>query len=156
MLGGTWILAISSSVTSLLTLPGMPMTRLRGGMSVPSVIRAPRSYDRFRTHMHVVQERGPHPDQTVRLYLAAVQDHAMPHRHMVAHDAGVEVSLNVTDGSVLDVRVMADSNVVHVTPDDCVEPDAGIVSNFNVTDNFGAFCDKYARSQLRRYPVVSV
>ena len=80
----------------------------------------------------------------------------MPDGYVVLENQRALVLHHVTDTTILDVRVAADTNVVNVATDDRVEPDAGVIPDLDVPDHVGAGGDEYARAQLRNDSLVLV
>src|SRR5712671_5546145 len=85
----------------------------------------------------------------MRLDGAAMQHRAMADCHIIPENQGAFVPHHMADGAVLNVRMHSDADDVHVPPNDAVVPDAGVVANFHVADNLGAFSDINTLSQFR-------
>lgn len=62
-------------------------------------------------------------------------------RAEIADGDGVEVSLAVEDGAVLDVGLGADVDAVDVSAEDGVDPDAGVMAEGDVADEVGGGID---------------
>jgi hypothetical protein len=64
----------------------------------------------------------------------------------VVSNNGRFAEIGVNRAVVLNVRVAADSDRRHVSPQHRIEPDAGMVSNGYITDHHSSGCDKHVFS----------
>jgi hypothetical protein len=71
-----------------------------------------RANDGALANSDVIEDRGPHADQTMRFDFAAMQHHAVTNRDIVVEGQCVLILHHVQDASILDIGVFADSNAV--------------------------------------------
>src|SRR5687768_4420752 len=90
----------------------------------------------------------------MRCDLATVEHDAMADRHVVMENERILILHNVKDAQVLNVGVLANTDVMNVTPNDRVKPDAGVIADFDVANDFGAFRDEDSLSQPGQLPFV--
>ena len=83
------------------------------------------------TNHRAIKDGGSHADEAVVLHRAGMQNRAVAHRHEVADDDG-QILSQMDDATILEVRALADFNVVDVTAKDCHGPDAGPGSKADV------------------------
>src|SRR5439155_8507332 len=97
------------------------------------------AYDCMFTDRDIVQDYGAHADQAMGLNGAPVQHDTMTHRDVILEDQWTLELHDVSDRTVLDVGVLADPDEMNVAANDAVVPDAGMITNCNVSDHLGAF-----------------
>ena len=85
-------------------------------ITTPSSTTAPIAIRQWGRHPGAVQPDG------------VTEGHVIPDLHRVG-------PVDVDDGAVLDVRVMADADPVHVGPDHAVEPHARVRPQLHVADD---------------------
>jgi hypothetical protein len=96
----------------------------------------------------VVHNRSPHPDQAIRLDRAAVQHYSVADRHVVVKNKGILILHDVTYRTVLNVCVAADADVMDITANDAVVPNAGVITDNNVSDDLRALGNVDALTDL--------
>jgi hypothetical protein len=85
----------------------------------------------------LVKQDASHRDETIVTDRAAMQYHAMPDAYPPPYGAG-DAFIHVHDGAVLDVGLGTNNDGRHVAPNDRVIPDAGILTQGDVShDNSG-------------------
>src|SRR5262245_762 len=84
----------------------------------------------------------------------AMKHGSMSNAYVVLENQRVFAFHDVTDGSVLDVCVFTDANVVYIAANDAVEPHARMIANLYIADDLGALSDEDAFSQLRPLSLV--
>src|SRR2546423_2186212 len=89
-----------------------------------------------------IHDDGHHYDQDPILDRAAVQDHVVTNRHVVADDEWGGIVRDVQHAEVLDIRAAADANVVHVAANHCVKPDTGLLADHHIPDHDDRSLDK--------------
>src|SRR5689334_15389963 len=96
-----------------------------------------------------VEHRRTHADQAQILDGAAVQDHAVADRAVLA-DHGTELlRRHVYDGSILHARTCADPDRHHITAQHSRVPDRRLVSDLDISDHRTRLCEKYALADPR-------
>ncbi len=85
--------------------------------------------------LHVVQDHRSHADQAAIADRATVERHGVSYGNPVAHHHAVLVAHAVEHAAILDVRVLSDTNRVHVAADDRVHPHAGAFADLDVADD---------------------
>lgn len=81
-----------------------------------------------------VQYGRCHADEGAALEGAAMEQARVPHSDLVPDDGGECAGVDMDDGSVLDVGPGTDPDDVGVAPQNAVEPDAGLGSDLDLTD----------------------
>jgi hypothetical protein len=99
------------------------------------------AHDRILTDDDVVQERGAHSDQAMRFHCAPMQHYTMANRDIIPENKRAFVPHHMPDRRVLNVRVMANANDIHVTSNHAVIPNARVIPDFHVANDLGAFSD---------------
>jgi hypothetical protein len=127
--------AVNSASTCRTIRPGTPITSDPGGTRIPSGTSAPAATT-LRPDVHAVEENAAHPDQTIILDGAAVQDRAMSHPDPGADGTGKPL-VHVDDGAVLDVGPFANDDRRHVTPEHRRVPDARLLAEGDVAEDDG-------------------
>jgi Uma2 family endonuclease len=110
--------------------------------------------DAMSPDLRVIEDGRAHTDQTIRPDLAAMQHDAMADRDVVVENEGVLILHHVKDASILDVGVFPDPDVVYVTANDGVEPDARMIADLDIPDDNRPFSDEDPLSQLWQLPFV--
>jgi hypothetical protein len=65
----------------------------------------------------------------------------MADRHIIPENKRALVPHHMADRGVLNVRVMANANDIHVTPNHAVIPNARVIPDFHVANDLSAFSD---------------
>src|SRR5215212_2283929 len=114
-----------------------------------------RSNDGFASDPGPVQQDRAHPDEASVFDHAPVQDRAVPHGHLVADEGGVRrLVVHVDDHAVLEVRLTAHPDVVHIAADHHVHPDAARRADHDVPNHLRRLVD--VRRRIDRGHDVSV
>ena len=124
------------------------MTSDRGGMTVPSVTSDPAATIESSPIVAPFSMIAPMPTST---RLPTVQPCTIAPWPIVTSSpiAGrMRVVHDVHDGAVLDVRALADADVVHVAANDGVHPDAALGADLDVANHLRAVVDE--RGRMRR------
>ena len=101
---------------------------------------------------HIVEDDRTNAYQRAALHIAAVQRDAVAYRNFVFENRGILAGARVNYGIVLDVRAIADANVVHVPAQDCVPPHGRLFAEMHVTDNLRTLIDVCRVMDLRMDP----
>jgi hypothetical protein len=80
----------------------------------------------------------------------------VPHGHTAADDQRRGIVGHMEHGIVLDIGRLANADVVHVSPDHSVVPDAAAGSDFHIADDPGAVGDEYVIGNPRKLIAVGV
>src|SRR5205814_1521739 len=110
--------------------------------------------DGVLTDNDVIEESRPHPDQAVGFDRAAVHHHSVPNGHIILENQRARILHDMPDRAVLNIRVLANADVVDIAPDDTVVPDARMVADFHVADNLSAVGDINPRAQFWRFSLI--
>ena len=97
----------------------------------------PRSDERFAVDCRTVEHDGPDPDQGPVPDAAAVHHGAVADGDLLTEGAGKAPGSHVEHRVVLNVRAVADADVVHVPAQHAPVPDAGVLANLDISDNGG-------------------
>jgi hypothetical protein len=73
----------------------------------------------------------------------------MAHRHFVFENCGFLASACVKHTVVLDIASVADTNVVHISPEHRVTPDGRLLAKMYIANYLSAFVDVCALGNLR-------
>ena len=84
----------------------------------------------------------------MRLDNAAMKHRTMGNADIVLQNQREFIFHDVHNGSVLDICVFTDANIMHITADDAVEPNAGVIANFDIADNLGTLGNEDAFPQF--------
>jgi len=84
-----------------------------------------------------VEHHRAHADKHFIFQRAAVDGGVVSNSAHIADDDWVQELHAMEDGAILDVGAGADADVVHITPDDGVHPDARVVGEDNIADELG-------------------
>src|SRR5215217_5979056 len=104
--------------------------------------QGPCSHDRIAANVRAVQQDGAHADQAPILHDTAVEDSGVANRHALADNRRVRrLMIDVNDDAVLQVRLRADADVVHVAAHYGVEPDAAFRPKDNIADHLRGLVD---------------
>jgi len=76
----------------------------------------------------------------------------MAHRHFFLENRRTRAVLDVNHGVVLNVRSIADADVVNITANRAVTPDRSLFANVYVADNLGTGFNVSGRVNLRVNP----
>ena len=85
---------------------------------------------------------------------AAMHRHAMPYGHIIFENQRRCASHNVANRTILDIRMLADTDVVNIASNDAVVPYAGMVADFDVSHDLSALGDVHSRTELWPDPLV--
>ncbi len=96
------------------------------------------------SNLRAIKNPRAHADQAEVSNHATVHNRAMSDGDAVANDERPFVERDVAHGQVLNVGLLADTNVVHIAADDGVEPDAALIADFNIADDGGIRGDEDA------------
>ena len=114
-----------------------------------------RCNNRSRAHAHVIQQNRSHAHQHPRFDCAAVQNHAVAHGHIVLDDERILVLHHVQNRTILNIASRPDADPVHVAANHRARPDAGVLTNGDVADNYGRGIDVSRRGDLRPPAVIA-
>lgn len=89
-----------------------------------------------------VHNDGTHANQAQILNLTTVQDDPMPNRHTVADDAWSNAMTGMEDTMILNIGTGANPNIMHITAQHALKPDAGILSNPDPAHNISRLGDE--------------
>jgi hypothetical protein len=78
----------------------------------------------------------------------------MTDRYVILQNKRALIPHHMPNRAILNIRVFPDANDVHISPDDAVVPDTGVIADFDVADNLSARRDVYAFTQLRPFSLV--
>ena len=92
-------------------------------------------------HMGIIEHDGTDTHQAAGVDGASMDHCVVSHGNMVT-DSGRFAEIGMNRAVVLDVRVGADVNRRHVSPQHRIEPDAGMVTNRDIADHDSRGCDK--------------
>lgn len=101
------------------------------------------------SHLRAVHQHGAHADQATVADGAGVQRHVMADGDLVADHQRVGAAGDVQDASVLDVRPLADADVIDVSANHRVEPDTAFLADDDIADDLGALGDPGGGMNLR-------
>lgn len=125
----------------LLKLPHRPCRKAydesAGWDDIPVLDKGSGADNGSLPHLRTVQNPGPDPYERAIFYPATVKDGAMAHGHAIAYDGGVEVSVNMNQAAVLYVRAPPYADVVDITSEEAVEPDAALLTHLHITCDDG-------------------
>ena len=108
--------------------------------------------DGIAADFRIVHNDGSHADQYFIADCASVYDGIMTDGDTAA-DNGLGLLVGGMDHhAILYIYFAADPDAIDIAAYYSVEPYAGIVSNFHVTDDSGVGCDKTIFTKLRVYP----
>lgn len=79
----------------------------------------------------------------------------MGDRHIVSDHGGKAIAGDVQDATVLNIRAFPNADIINVSPDDGIEPNAGMVANFDVPDNSSAFLKKDTFANFRIFAQIA-
>src|SRR5258708_580572 len=94
-----------------------------------------------RSDARAIEDEGAHADEAAGFDRAAVEDSVVAYRDIVAHVHAVLSFHAVEDRVVLNVRIMADADLLYVAPEDGVHPDARVLADSDVADELGGVVD---------------
>ena len=84
-----------------------------------------------------------------------MQNHAVAHRHIVLDDERVLILHDVQNRTVLNIAARPDANPMHVAANHGAGPDAGVLANRDVADDYGRRVDVSRRGDLRPAAVIA-
>src|SRR5439155_21958893 len=90
---------------------------------------SPGADNRILPYDNIVQERGAHSDRAMGFDRTAVQHRAVTDRNVVPEDERTLISHDMANRAVLNIRVPADADHVHVTSNHTVVPNAGMIAD---------------------------
>lgn len=73
---------------------------------------------------------------------AAVQDHVMTDRDLIANHEWMGIMSDMKHAEVLHIRPIADPNVIHIASDHSMEPHAAIFTHDDIADYDSGLLDK--------------
>ena len=94
-----------------------------------------RGHERVAADMRTIENARTHANQALIFDDATVQNGGVAHGHITANDQGRFLVSNVQGRVILNVGALADANRVDIPTYDHIEPDAGVFTNFNITDD---------------------
>jgi hypothetical protein len=83
-----------------------------------------------------------------------MQHRTMTDGHIVLEYERAFVPHHMADRTILDVRMCANADNVHISAYNAVVPNTGMIADFHITDDLGAICDVNPLSQLRPFALV--
>src|SRR5262249_26870735 len=96
-----------------------------------------------------VHNDGAHTNQCAVLNFTAVQNHAVTNSHAFSNRGAVLFISAMDYTVVLNVAFIANSNRHHVAANADIVPNAAFVSDNDVANDRGIFCDKYILTNFR-------
>ncbi len=103
---------------------------------------------RFLADCNVVQYDSSDSNQTAILDRAAVQHYGVTYGYAVADDRRKTPLRYVNDCAVLYVCAVTDFDVIAITSQDAVEPNARVLADVHIADDAGAFRDERCPGNL--------
>jgi hypothetical protein len=97
--------------------------------------------DRTGPDYGAIEDDRAHADEAAGFNFAAVKNHAVAHGDIIADIDSILFFHAVEDAVVLNVRVVADADLVDIAAEDSVHPDAGVFANNYVADELGGVVD---------------
>ena len=111
------------------------------------------AYESILTNNGTVEYGGVHADQSFASYRAAVEGHFVSDSDIILYDEGHPRCL-MQDGEILDIGVFSDAYRRDVTPQDCTEPDRGILFQLDIADHCCIRSDKSAFINFRCFSLI--
>src|SRR5262245_4448551 len=90
------------------------------------------------TNANIIKHNRADTNQRAPFDVATVQSYAMAHRDFVFKNSWAGSVAYMNHGVILNVRAAADSNVMHIAADHCIEPNRGFLANVHIADDVGA------------------
>lgn len=107
----------------------------------PGTDERTRGHKRPFANAYVVEQNRPDTYQAASLDVASVQRRTMAHRHLFFKNRRVRSMTDMNHGIVLNVRAIADADVMNVAANRAVAPDRGFFAKVNVADDLGTGFD---------------
>ena len=104
----------------------------------------------------IIKNNRPHADEAVSPDGARVRDGSVSHGHIIADDERVAFMADMEEAPVLDIRPLADTDIIHIAADDRVEPHARIFPDADIADDLGAGGCEDARMEFRHAAAVGM
>ena len=98
--------------------------------------------NRTCTDVRSVQDPGAHPDKAIFFDGTSVHDSPMSNRHSIADIKRESVGGHMQNRTILDITSLADTDPVYITPDNCLEPETGVVPGSDIADDDSRGCDE--------------
>src|SRR5437667_9767267 len=95
-----------------------------------------------------------HSRQAMGLDLEAMHLHTMAHGHIIFENQRECASHDVANRTILDIRILADTDIVNIASNDAVVPYAGMVADFDVSHDLSTLGDIHSRTELWPDPLV--
>jgi len=90
----------------------------------------------------------------MRLDRTAVHHDSVSNRYVIADNHRVLIQHPMRDRTILNICMLADPDEMNIPTNDTVEPNAGMVSDLDIADDFRALCDKHPITQLWQFSFV--
>jgi len=103
---------------------------------------------RFVGDFGVVKDDASHADQDAVTDFAAVDDGAVADGNFTADFKGRFLIGAMENSAILDVRAVADADIMHIAPNDDMVPDAAGLADYHIADDDSGLGEEGVRSDL--------
>src|SRR5688572_12172396 len=108
-----------------------------------------RTDDGIAVHNSSIHNNRPHPDQCIIMQGASMYNSMMSNRNIIAYCCSIALVCAMNAGAILYIDFISHVYKIDVASDNCIKPDAAIISYYYIAYNGCIGSDKTIISELR-------